>query len=190
MIKNAAIFASGNGSNFQSLVDYAKNGEIDISVKILVCNNKDAYVINRARENGIEVLLIDYSENSILEIESTLIRRLKELEIDYIFLAGFLKKLSPLIISAFRNKIINIHPSMLPKYKGLHAIKQALDNGDKEIGVTVHYVDEKIDNGPIILQDLVCVDGLNEEDVYKKVHQLEHRLYAEAIRKILIYERL
>ena len=185
VLKNAAVFASGSGSNFQALVDGAKNQEIRVSIKLLVCNKKDAYVITRAKESGIQVLLIDYKNFSVLEIESMLIRKLKELDIDYIFLAGFMKKLSPLIISAFRNKIVNIHPSLLPKYKGLNGVRQALDNGDTTIGVTVHYVDEKLDNGPIIIQDSICVEGLTEDLVYKKVHELEHEMYKNAINIIM-----
>ncbi|MDF9867366.1 phosphoribosylglycinamide formyltransferase-1 [Bacilli bacterium PM5-3] len=185
MLKNVAVFASGNGSNFQAIIDAMNNKELAISIKILVCNNDDAYAINRAIENDIDVILIDYKKYSSYEIESMLVAKLKELKIDYILLAGFMRKLTPLFISSYRNRIINIHPSLLPKYKGLHAIEQALDNGDNEIGVSVHFVDEKLDNGPIIIQDSVDIKGLSSDDMYEKIHKLEHVLYVKAIKKVL-----
>ena len=189
MLKNAVVFASGNGSNFQAIVDGIKAKEIkDVSLKLLVCNNEEAYAIERALESGIDVLLIDYNQYSTYEIECMLLTKFKELKIEYIFLAGFLRKLSPLFIKSYRNRIINIHPSLLPKYKGLHAIEQALKNRDREIGVTVHYVDEKLDNGPIIIQESINVNGLEEAEVFEKVHELEHRLYVEAINKVLEVE--
>jgi len=185
MLKKAVVFASGNGSNFQAIVDAIKSGELKLSIEMLICNKEDAYVVQRALDSGIDVLLIDYKKYSSYEIESMLVKKLKEMKIDYILLAGFLKKLSPLFISSYRNKIINIHPSLLPKYKGLNAIKQAIDNNDREIGVTVHYVDEKLDNGPIIVQDSINVEKLSEEETYEKIHELEHKLYVEAINKVM-----
>lgn len=185
MLKKAVIFASGNGSNFQAIVDAAQKKEIMVNIELLICNNEDAYVVERALNSGIDVLLVDYKKYTYYEIESMLLSKFKEMKIEYIFLAGFLRKLSPLFVSSYKNRIINIHPSLLPKYKGLDAIEQALNNCDREIGVTVHFVDEKLDNGPVILQDTINIEGLDEAEVYEKVHQLEHKLYVEAINKVL-----
>lgn len=185
MLKKAAVFASGNGSNFQAICDAINNKTLQLDIKILVCDKEDAYVIDRAIEQDIDVLLIDYQKQTPFEIESMLITVLRDLKVEYILLAGFLKKLTPLFIKSYHNKIINIHPSLLPKYRGLHAIEQALKNQDRIIGVTVHYVDEKLDNGPIIIQDTVEVFGLSEEEIYKKVHELEHVLYVKAINLVL-----
>ncbi|MDL2211832.1 phosphoribosylglycinamide formyltransferase [Erysipelotrichaceae bacterium OttesenSCG-928-M19] len=185
MLKKAVVFASGNGSNFQAIVDASKAKEIDVSIELLICNNEDAYVIERAINSGIDTLLVDYKKYTYFEIESMLIKQFKEMKIDYIFLAGFLRKLSPYFVTHFKNKILNIHPSLLPKYKGLDAIEQALANKDKEIGVTVHYVDEKLDNGPIIIQEEINIMGIDSEQVYQNVHELEHRLYIEAINKVM-----
>ncbi len=182
---NVAVFASGNGSNFQAILDAMNNKTLDIKIKLLVCDNEDAKAIDRALENNIDVLLIDYSKYTRFEIESMLVSKLKELRVEYIFLAGFLKKFTTLFVNKFKNRIINIHPSLLPKYKGLHAIEQALENKDKSIGVTIHYVNEQLDSGEIILQDSVDVAGLKYKDVLKKVHELEHKLYVEAILKVL-----
>ena len=185
MLKKAVVFASGNGSNFQAIVDAASKKEINVSIELLICNNEDAYVIERALNSGIDVLLVDYKKYSYYEIESMLLSKFKEMKIDYIFLAGFLRKLSPLFVSSYKNRIINIHPSLLPKYKGLDAIEQAINNHDQKIGVTVHFVDEKLDNGPVIIQDTVNVEGLKEDEIYEKVHALEHKLYVDAINKVL-----
>lgn len=182
---NVAVFASGNGSNFQAIIDAMNNKTLAIKIKILICDNEDAKAIDRALANGIDVILIDYKKYTRFEIESMLVSKLKELRVDYIFLAGFLKKFTNLFVSKFKNKIINIHPSLLPKYKGLHAIEQALENNDNEIGVSVHYVTEQLDSGEIILQDTVNIEGLKNKEIHEKIHELEHKLYIEAILKVL-----
>lgn len=182
---NCAIFASGNGSNFQAIVDATNEKTLPLKIKILVCDKSDAKVVNRALDSEIDVLLVDYNKYSKFEIESMLVSQLKELRVDYIFLAGYLKKLTPLFVNKFNNKIINIHPSLLPKYKGLNAIQQALDNREKEVGVSVHYVNEELDSGEIIVQESINVEGLKNKEIFEKVHELEHKLYVEAIQKIL-----
>ena len=182
---NCVVFASGNGSNFQAIIDAMNDKILPIKIKLLICDNEDAHAIQRALDNEIDVLLIDYSKYSRFEIESMLSSKLKELKIEYIFLAGFLRKFTTLFVNKFKNKIINIHPSLLPKYKGLYAIEQALANNDRNIGVSVHYVNEQLDSGEIIIQDSVNVEGLNEEQVFEKIHELEHKLYVEAILKVL-----
>lgn len=182
---NCAVFASGNGSNFQAIIDATKNKILPIKIKILVCDKSDAKAVERALNNGIDVLLIDYSKYSSFEIESMLVSKLKELRIEYIFLAGFLRKFTSLFVNKFKNKIINIHPSLLPKYKGLNAIEQALNNNEKEIGVSVHYVNEELDSGKIIVQEAINIENLKDKEIYDKVHELEHKLYVEAIQKVL-----
>lgn len=183
MLKKVAVFASGNGSNFEALYQAQENGIINIDIELLVCNKKDAYVIERAREKDIEVYLIDYSKEAEEDIENKLVTKLKSLNIDLVLLAGFLKKLGSTLISYC--PIINIHPSFLPKYKGLNAIERAFNNQDKEIGVSVHYIDEFLDNGPIILQEGVNVEDKSLEEVYQMVHQLEHQLYIKALQIVL-----
>ncbi|WP_423363753.1 phosphoribosylglycinamide formyltransferase [Mycoplasma sp. P36-A1] len=183
MLKNVAVFASGNGSNFQAIADEAISNNLKINIKILVCDKKDAYAITRAKKLNIEVLLVDYKEGK-KEVEHKIITELSKLKIDLIILAGFLRILSKDFIIKYKNRIINIHPSALPKYKGLHAIEQALENKDKSLGVTVHYVDEELDNGPIILQEIFSIENLDNQNIYKKVHQIEHQVYIKAIKKV------
>lgn len=185
MLKKAVVFASGNGSNFQAIVDAAKNKEINVSVELLVCNNEEAYVVKRATASGVDTLLVDYHQYSYFEIESMLLKMFKEMKIDYIFLAGFLRKLSPYFVMNYQNKILNIHPSFLPKYKGMNAVEQAIANREAQIGVTVHYVDEKLDHGPMIVQEGINTKGLTNDEIYEEVHKLEHRLYIEAIIQVM-----
>ena len=182
---NGAIFASGNGSNFQAIVDASKESLININIKLLICNNEEAYVINRALDADIDIIVVDYKKYPAHEIERMLLVKLKEYKIDYIFLAGYLRLLTSTLINKYPNKILNIHPSLLPKYKGLNAIEQAIKNKDEVIGVTVHYVDELLDNGQIIIQDSIDVSKMNTAEIYENIHQLEHKLYLEAINKVL-----
>lgn len=185
MLKKVAVFASGNGSNFQAILDATKNQELKIDIQILVVDKADAYAIERAKSAGIPVLLVNYKQDGKEVVEQTILNKLQELEVEYIILAGFLRILSPMFIQAYENKIINIHPSALPKYKGLHAIEQALENNDTTLGVTVHFVDEHLDNGQIIEQELFSIEGLDTQNIYKKVHQIEHQVYIKALKKVM-----
>lgn len=173
-----AIFASGNGTNFAALVQ----ANLPIDIALLVCDQQDAYVIKRAQEHQIAVLAVDY-HNGKDEVETKIISKLKKENIDFIILAGYLRILSSNFIKQFTT-IVNVHPSLLPKYKGLNAIKQALNNNEEFIGVSIHYVSELVDEGMIIKQDKVNVRGLSEEEVFQKVHQLEHQLYIEVIKEL------
>lgn len=183
MLKRVAIFASGNGSNFEALYQAQVNKEIDISIELVVTNNKDAYVIKRAQEYNVEVYIVDYKKDSESEIEANIIKQLKEKEVTLVLLAGYLKKIGPLLIN--HCPIINIHPSYLPKYKGLNAIERAFMNGDEYIGVSVHYIDEQLDNGPIIMQEGIRVNNNSLEKTIEEVHKLEHHLYVASLQKVL-----
>ncbi len=177
---NTAVFVSGNGSNLQAIIDSNK-----LNVLLVVCNNKEAYAIERAKASNIEILILDYYNVSSLYNEIMVYEVMKEMKIELILLAGFLKKITPYLICKYPNRIINIHPSLLPKYKGLNAIERAIENNEDEIGVTVHYVNERIDDGEIIVQGVVNIKHLEQEDIYNTVHKLEHKLYLEAIDRIL-----
>ncbi len=172
---NVAVFASGYGSNFEAIV---KSG---IDVKVLICNDKNAFVIKRALKHN--VICITVSKD--LHEEELIIEKLKELEIDLIVLAGFMKVLSAKFVSAFENRIINIHPSLLPKYKGLNALKRAYDNNECEVGVTIHYVDDTLDGGKIIDYDKLIVGNLSYTELEKAIHKIEHRLYPKVIKEVI-----
>lgn len=182
-IKNIAVFASGNGSNFQAIVNSAKSGRIKARLKLLVCDNPKAYVLERARKSGIKTLLVERNNYaSKREFEDAIIKSLKEEKMDLIVLAGFMRILSVDFIRQYKGRILNVHPALLPSFKGAHAIKDAFDYGAKITGVTVHFVDEEVDHGPIILQEAVRVNLRDTlEKLEKRIHKAEHRIYPEAI---------
>lgn len=179
-----AVFASGRGSNFAAIIRGIKKGTIKAELRLLVCDNPCAGALAKAKRAGIRIALVkreDYPSKK--DFEEAIARHLEEEGIGLIVLAGFMRMLSPEFVSRFRNKIINIHPALLPSFKGACGIKDAFDYGVKVTGVTVHFVDEKMDSGPIILQQGVKIEeDDNQVSLEKKIHRIEHRLYPEAIR--------
>ncbi|MBF8436841.1 phosphoribosylglycinamide formyltransferase [Halanaerobiaceae bacterium Z-7014] len=182
-----AVFASGRGSNLQALIDASASGFIPAEIKLVISDNKNAVALKRAEAARIENIFIDPDKfNTKREYEKDLIELLKEYKIDLIVLAGFMRILTPTLINQYKNKIINIHPSLLPAFKGLNAQKQAIDYGVKYSGCTVHFVDAGVDTGPIIEQAVVKVDDSDSaEDLSKKILKEEHRIYPEVIRDIV-----
>ena len=178
-----AIFSSGNGSNFEAIVN-ANMPNIEVS--LLFCNMKDAYVLERARKLSIESLFLSHKDfDSRKAFETEIISRIEKYDIQLIVLAGFKRILSPFFTSHYEKKVINLHPSLLPAFTGLHAPRQAVDYGAKFSGCTVHYVDEGIDTGPIITQGLVEIDDNDtEESLIQKIHQKEHEILPKAIQLI------
>ncbi len=184
---NIAVFASGNGSNFQAIASAVKSKKLKCALKLLVCDNPRALVLKRAQKAKIAAFLINRGGyQSKEDFEGAIIRRLKEERIDLIVLAGFMRILSLKFINEYKNKILNIHPSLLPSFKGAHAIADAFNYGVKVTGVTVHIVDEQMDHGPIILQETVkaCEKG-TLKGLEKKIHAVERRLYPAAIRAFI-----
>lgn len=183
-MKNIAVFASGRGTNFSAIIKAVKSGVIRANLSLLVCDNPVAGAIARAKRAGIKVVLLkreDFSNREDFEVK--IIQHLKEEKIDLVVLAGFMRIFGPEIIREFTGRIINIHPSLLPAFKGAHAIKDAFDYGVKVTGVTVHFVDEKMDHGPIILQQAILVSPCDTlPALEEKIHRIEHKLYPEAIR--------
>jgi phosphoribosylglycinamide formyltransferase-1 len=176
-----AVFVSGNGTNLQAIID-AKISSVEIVV--VVSNNPEVYAIERAKKHNIPVDVIDHKQHSSREeFEKEVIRRLEPYRVDLIALAGFMRILSPFFVRAYKNRIMNLHPALLPLFPGIHAAKQALDFGVKFTGCTVHFVDEGVDTGPIILQAVVPIyDDDTEETLLERIHKEEHRIYPEAIR--------
>ena len=181
---NLAVFASGRGSNFLAIAKAIKQGTIKARLQLLVCDKPEALVIKRAQILGVQVVLVKREDfPSRLDFETAIMQRLKNYKIDLIVLAGFMRVLSPVFVKRYRNRILNIHPSLLPAFKGAHAIKDAFDSGVDSTGVTVHFVDKEVDHGPVILQEEIKITS---KDTYasleKKVHSLEHKLYPAAIK--------
>lgn len=177
-----AIFASGNGGNFEAIVEAWKRGELLAQPVLCVCDKPGAFVIERARRLGVPVVVAspkDFADKA--EYETFLAERLEEAGIDLICLAGYMRLIGPVLLSRFPERIINIHPSLLPAFKGAHAIRDAFSYGVKVFGVTIHYVDETIDGGRIIAQDAFPYTGTDIDELETLIHQTEHSLYPRTI---------
>mgnify|MGYP002785165044 CR=1 FL=1 len=178
-----AVFVSGSGSNLQAIIDASIES---IEIALVFSNNPDAYALKRAEKHGIPTLVINHRDfKSREEFEGEILKHLEPLGIELIVLAGFMRILSPLLVREYGSRMINLHPALLPSFPGIHAAKQAIDAGVKFTGCTVHFVDEGVDSGPIILQAVVPVlDADDEDSLLQKIHEEEHRIYPEAIRLI------
>jgi phosphoribosylglycinamide formyltransferase-1 len=184
MKKRIAVLASGRGSNFQAVIEAIRLGKIPAVCVALITDNPGAYAIERAKNAGIPVKVIDYSLfPSFKMYEHALLFAMQQADADLFVLAGYMRILGPGIVHSFPGKIMNIHPALLPSFTGLHAQRQALNYGVKVSGCTVHFVDESLDCGPIILQRCVTVmEGDNEELLAERILKHEHECLPEAIR--------
>ena len=182
--KNTAVLISGRGSNLRSLIKYSKTKKSLIKIVLVVSNNIDAKGLNYAIKSNINNIFIKYSNRK--RFEDRLVKLLKRNNIDLICLAGFMKILSGSFIKKFYKPILNIHPSLLPKYKGLNTHNRAIQNKDKYSGATVHIVNEKLDSGKIILQKKVKIlKSDNGKSLEKKILKIEHKIYPKAIIRLL-----
>ena len=180
-----AVLVSGNGSNFQAIIDAIEAGRIPNSrVACLVSNKSDAFALERARKHNIKTIVLDHKTYPDRQAYDTaLVESLRQHEVNLVILAGFMRLLSPIMIDAFPNAIMNIHPALLPAFPGLDAQQQAFDYGVRYTGCTVHFVDKGTDTGPIILQSVVPVLGSDTiESLTQRIHGEEHRTYVEAVR--------
>ena len=177
------VLISGNGSNLQSIIDHIEKGSLKAVMEIVISNNPDAYGITRAKKHGIPVVVLkngDFKNKEEFDLE--LIRILESKCVDLVILAGFMRIITPALLNAFPHKIMNIHPALLPSFPGIHGQKQALEYGVKLSGCTVHFVDEGVDTGPIIIQSAVQVfDDDTEETLAARILTDEHRIYPQAI---------
>ncbi len=178
------VMASGRGSNFQSIIDSIKTGYLKAEVKLLITDNPDAFAIKRAQENGIEHLLMkpsDYASKD--EYYSRVAEEFKRRDVELVVLAGFMRVVGKPLIDAYPMRIMNIHPAILPSFPGLHGQKQAVDYGVKVSGCTVHFVDEGVDTGPIIIQAVVpAYHDDTEESLSERILKQEHRIFPYAIK--------
>lgn len=179
-----AVFISGRGSNFMALHENIKKGIIrDAEISVVFSNKGDAKGLDYAKKENIEVIVIPSKDyNNRQEYDKKIVEALKPYNIDLICLAGYMRIVTPELIKAYENKIINIHPALLPSFKGLHAQKQALEYGVKYSGCTVHFVDDGMDSGAIILQKVVEVyDDDTEDTLSERILKQEHIAYSEAV---------
>ena len=181
---NAAVFISGRGSNLKSLINFAKKKLSPIKIVLVVSSNKEAQGLNYAKINNIKNIVVIYKNK--LKTEKKLLDALLKYKIRLICLAGFMKILSKKFILKFEGKILNIHPSLLPSYKGLNTHRRVIENNEKFTGCTVHLVNTRLDSGKIILQKKIKIlKKDNENSLAKKILKLEHQLYPRAIVKFL-----
>jgi phosphoribosylglycinamide formyltransferase-1 len=179
-----AVLVSGNGSNLQAVIDRIEAGALDAHIACVVSNNPDAFALVRARNHGIPTIVhVNSAYRERREYDAALVAILREYEVDLVVLAGYMRILSDVMVEAFPNAIMNIHPALLPSFPGLHAQQQALDYGVKFSGCTVHFVDCGTDTGPIILQAVVPVDQSDTADTLAaRIQVEEHKAFPEAIR--------
>lgn len=177
------VLISGNGSNLQSIIDSIEQGRVNAEIKAVISNNAQAYGLLRARKHGIASYLVNHRDFASREaFDDELQRILKPVDADFILLAGFMRILGSAAIQAFADKILNIHPSLLPAYKGLNTYRRALDSGEVEHGVSIHLVTAELDDGPVIMQARYPIaPGDNIEDLQQKGHKLEHRMYPQLL---------
>lgn len=187
MSRTLGVLISGRGSNLQAILDAIASGSLDARVGVVVSNVLDAQGLERAESAGVPTFVLSHRDFASREaFDEAVLAELKARDVDVVCLAGFMRILSPVLVRAFPNRILNIHPSLLPAFVGLHAQRQALEHGAKVSGCTVHLVDEELDHGPILLQATVPVEeGDTDESLSARILEKEHDLYPKAIQMIL-----
>lgn len=180
---NIAVFASGSGSNYEAIQQAINDGAVDATVKLVVTDKPNAYVVERAKKFGVDVLALSPKDfNDKAAYEAAILTALHKLDVEWLVLAGYMRLVGPTLLGAYPNHIVNIHPSLLPSFPGKDAIGQAMAHGVKITGVTVHYVDEGMDTGRIIMQRAVDVVDGDREATESKIHAVEHILYPEVLK--------
>jgi len=179
-----AVLVSGRGSNLQAIIDNIEKGLLSSELAVVISDQADAYALERARKHNIPavpVIATAYKDRRE-DYDALLVKELRERNVDLVCLAGFMRIITPVLIRAFPNRILNIHPSLLPAFPGLHVQKKALDHGVKFSGCTVHFVDEGMDTGPIIIQAVVPIlDSDTEDSLSERILKQEHKIYSRAI---------
>ena len=186
-MKKIAVFASGSGTNFQAIVDSIKEGRLAAKIELLVCDKPGAKVIDRASKEWVDTFVFSpkkYPEKSYFEAE--IVEQLRAKNVELIVLAGYMRLIGDTLLHAYRNKIVNIHPSLLPAFPGKDAIGQAFQSGADMTGVTIHYVDEGMDTGPIIAQRELSIEPEDTlESIEEKVHRIEHEFYPQILQSLV-----
>jgi phosphoribosylglycinamide formyltransferase-1 len=177
------VLVSGSGSNLQSIIDHIEDGTLDAEIRVVLSNNPEAYALERCRKHRISATVVDHRQfSSREEFDRRVIEILKTYGVDLVVMAGFMRILSPEFFRAFPRKILNIHPALLPAFPGTHVQQKAVEYGVKFSGCTVHFADEGVDTGPIIIQAVVPVrEEDTADDLAARILKEEHRIYPQAI---------
>lgn len=178
-MKNIVVLISGNGSNLQAIIDACKQKQINGTIRAVFSNKADAFGLERARDAHIPAHALEASQFASREaFDRELVQEIDAYAPEVVVLAGYMRILSPGFVSHYSGRLLNIHPSLLPKYPGLHTHRQVLENGDEEHGTSVHFVTDELDGGPVILQAKIPVfDGDDEDDITERVQSQEHAIY-------------
>jgi phosphoribosylglycinamide formyltransferase-1 len=186
-MKKIAVFASGSGSNFQAILDVVQAGELDADISLLICDKPGAFAIERANAARIPSFVFNAKDYTSKEhYEEDILAHLKTCGVEFIVLAGYMRLIGPKLLAAYKGRIVNIHPSLLPAFPGKDAIGQALAAKVKWSGVTIHFVDEGMDTGPIIIQERVRLDeNETRESLQRKIQKSEHKLYPSVLQMLL-----
>lgn len=180
------VLVSGSGTNLQALIDAIASGELLASICLVVSSRPDAYGIERAKAASIPTLVMDRSKYADPEAaDSLIVSALRDAGAEYVIMAGYMRKCTPVLLSAFPDRVVNLHPALLPSFKGAHAIEDAYNAGVKVTGVTVHLANEEYDKGPIIAQEPVRVaEGCTLDELEAQIHAVEHALYPRVVSQI------
>ena len=179
-----AVLISGSGSNLQAIIDAIENGQLDARIRCVISNNPDAYGLQRARAHRLATAVVDHRAfDNRADYDAELARLLVDIDPDFIVLAGYMRILGAAFVARFSNRILNIHPSLLPAYKGLETHRRALENGESQHGVSIHLVTAELDDGPILAQGCYAIEpGDSVADLQARGHRLEHRMYPQVLR--------
>jgi phosphoribosylglycinamide formyltransferase-1 len=185
--RKIGVLISGNGSNLQALIDACADAAYPAEITAVISNKESAFGVNRARTAGIPAHIVNHKDYPSREaFDAAMHELLEHHNVEIVCLAGFMRLLSPWFVKQWKGKLLNIHPSLLPQFKGAHAVRDALAAGVKETGCTVHLVTEELDSGPIILQAKVpLLKGDTEETLHQRIHEQEHRIYPAALRQLV-----
>ncbi|MDO4807010.1 MAG: phosphoribosylglycinamide formyltransferase [Coriobacteriales bacterium] len=177
------VLLSGSGTNLQAIIDRIEEGTLDATIELVVSSRPSAFGLKRAEKHGLQTLTLSkevYADP--LLADEIIAAELKKYQVDYVIMAGYMRMVHDPILAAYPNRVVNLHPALLPSFKGAHAIQDAYDYGVKVTGVTVHFADEKYDCGPIIAQQaLVVQEGWTVDELEEHIHQIEHVLYPNTI---------
>ena len=180
----AVILISGSGSNLQAFIDQVNSGELDIEISLVISNKADAYGLERASNAAINSDCINHRDfSSRLEFDQALMQRIDQVKPDMVILAGFMRILTPEFVNHYQGRLINIHPSLLPKYPGVDTHQRAIDAGDQWHGASIHFVVPEVDAGPVILQGRLAINSDDTaESLQQRIHKIEHKLYPLAVK--------
>lgn len=181
--KKAVVLISGSGSNLQAFIDQIANGDLDLNIALVISNKPNAFGLERAAKADIQTACLNHKEfNSRLEFDQALMKCIDQANPDIVILAGFMRILTAEFVDHYRNRLVNIHPSLLPKYPGVDTHQRAIEAGDEWHGASIHFVVPEVDAGPIILQGRLSLNGNDTLDsLQQRIHKIEHKLYPQAL---------